>query len=204
MSLVLIVGDFHVPHRASGLPKQFKKLLVPGKIQHILCTGNLVTKDTFDYLKTLAADVHVVQGDFDETASIYPEHKVVTLGNFKFGLCHGHQLVPWGDQQALAQLQRKLDVDVLVTGHTHRVESFSYQGKFFVNPGSVTGAFTGLSTDIVPSFVLMNLSGDKMVIYVYRLVDGEVKVVRIDWKKGENTGASNADSSDSAASSSQE
>jgi len=40
--------------------------LVPGKIQHILCTGNLCTKDSYDYLKTLASDVHVVRGDFDE------------------------------------------------------------------------------------------------------------------------------------------
>ena len=39
---------------------------VPGKIQHILCTGNLCTKESYDYLKTLASDVHVVRGDFDE------------------------------------------------------------------------------------------------------------------------------------------
>ena len=39
---------------------------VPGKIQHILCTGNLCTKEMMDYFRTLASDVHVVQGDFDE------------------------------------------------------------------------------------------------------------------------------------------
>ncbi len=39
---------------------------VPGKIQHILCTGNLCSKETMDYLKTLASDVHVTKGDFDE------------------------------------------------------------------------------------------------------------------------------------------
>lgn len=46
-----------------NLPCVYK---VPGKIQHILCTGNLVTKETYDYLKTIASDVHVVKGDFDE------------------------------------------------------------------------------------------------------------------------------------------
>ena len=73
--LVLVVGDLHIPHRANSLPTKFKKLLVPGKIQHILCTGNLCTKESFDYLKTLATDVHVVRGDFDEVsrfcASVY-------------------------------------------------------------------------------------------------------------------------------------
>ena len=73
--LVLVLGDLHIPHRASALPAKFKKLLVPGRIQHILCTGNLCTKDTLDYLKTLASDVHVVRGDFEENTA-YPEQKV--------------------------------------------------------------------------------------------------------------------------------
>jgi vacuolar protein sorting-associated protein 29 len=33
---------------------------VPGKIGHVLSTGNLCSKETHDYLKTLASDVHVV------------------------------------------------------------------------------------------------------------------------------------------------
>lgn len=64
--LVLVLGDLHIPHRCSSLPAKFKKLLVPGRIQHILCTGNLCTKESYDYLKTLANDVHIVRGDFDE------------------------------------------------------------------------------------------------------------------------------------------
>lgn len=69
--LVLVLGDLHIPHRCNSLPAKFKKLLVPGKIQHILCTGNLCTKDTYDYLKTLAGDVHVVRGDFDEVLTSF-------------------------------------------------------------------------------------------------------------------------------------
>uniref|UniRef100_A0A7N5K3Q0 Vacuolar protein sorting-associated protein 29-like n=1 Tax=Ailuropoda melanoleuca TaxID=9646 RepID=A0A7N5K3Q0_AILME len=57
--LVLVLGDLQIPHRCNSLPAKFKKLLVPGKIQHILCTGNLCTKESYDYLKTLAGDVHV-------------------------------------------------------------------------------------------------------------------------------------------------
>lgn len=53
-------------------------LQVPGKIQHILCTGNLVTKETFDYLKTLANDVHIVKGDFDDVSACVHGHMVRT------------------------------------------------------------------------------------------------------------------------------
>ena len=38
MVLVLAIGDLHVPFRAAGLPPQFRELLVPGKVQCVLCT----------------------------------------------------------------------------------------------------------------------------------------------------------------------
>jgi len=34
-----------------------------------------------------------------------------------------------------------MDVDILLTGHTHKFEAFEHEGKFFVNPGSATGAY---------------------------------------------------------------
>jgi vacuolar protein sorting-associated protein 29 len=70
------------------------------KMNYFFCTGNLCSKDSFDYLKTLANDVHVVRGDFDES-NTWPEQKVVNVGQFKIGLCHGHQLVPWGDAEGI-------------------------------------------------------------------------------------------------------
>ena len=44
MVLVLLIGDLHIPHRASALPQAFKSLLVPGRIQHVLCTGDLCNR----------------------------------------------------------------------------------------------------------------------------------------------------------------
>lgn len=182
MVLVLVAGDIHIPHRASGLSSKFKKLLVPGKIQHILCTGNLCTKDSYDYLKTLASDVHVVRGDFDDNVN-YPEQKVVTVGQFKIGMCHGHQIVPWGDTESLAILQRQLDVDIVLFGHTHKFEAFEHDGKFYINPGSITGAYSPLENESTPSFVLMDIQSNMVVTYVYQLQGNDVKVERIEYKK---------------------
>mmetsp|Transcript_9174 Transcript_9174/g.55696 ORF Transcript_9174/g.55696 Transcript_9174/m.55696 type:complete len:95 (-) Transcript_9174:3540-3824(-) len=77
MVLVLCIGDFHVPFRSSGMPKKFLEMLVPGKIQTVLCTGNLCTKSTLQYLRSIAPDVHVVQGDFDLEEE-YPAEKART------------------------------------------------------------------------------------------------------------------------------
>jgi len=180
--LVLVLGDLHIPHRTHSLPTQFRKMLLPGRIQHILCTGNLCTKESYDYLKTLASDVHVVRGDFDENSN-YPEQKVVTVGQFRIGLCHGHQIVPWGDIEALAIAQHQLDVDIFISGHTHKFSTHEHSGKFFINPGSATGSYSALEADVTPSFALMDIQSSTVVVYVYRLVNGEVKVERVEYKK---------------------
>ncbi|EOD21672.1 vacuolar protein sorting protein 29 [Emiliania huxleyi CCMP1516] len=193
MVLVLVLGDLHIPHRAPKLPDKFKALLVPGKISCILCTGNIADKPTLDYLRTLASEVHCVRGDFDDAVSLpgvadsLPETKLVTVGDFKVGVVHGHQLVPWGDAESLGAMQRQLDADVLISGHTHRFATYEYEGKLFINPGSATGAFTptlGLGETATPSFVLMDLQGAQAVIYVYELVGGEVKVKKIEHTRG--------------------
>jgi len=126
-----------------------------------------------------------VRGDFDEStflpgvADSFPETKVVTIGQFKLGLCHGHQVVPWGDPESLGALQRQLDCDVLFTGHTHRLSTYESEGKLFINPGTATGAFSAAfkaDEEPTPSFVLMDLQGNSAVTYAYELVGDQVKV----------------------------
>ena len=41
---MLLISDLHIPHRAAGLPEAFKSLLVPGRIQHVLCPGDLCNR----------------------------------------------------------------------------------------------------------------------------------------------------------------
>jgi predicted phosphodiesterase len=79
----------------------------------------------------------------------YPDQKIVTVGQFRIGLCHGHQVVPWGDLESLAMLQRQLDVDILITGHTHKFEAVEHENKFYINPGSATGAFNAIETYVI-------------------------------------------------------
>ncbi|KAA3671567.1 vacuolar protein sorting-associated protein 29, partial [Paragonimus westermani] len=180
--LVLVIGDFHIPDRKHSVHFAFKNLLTPGKIQHVLCTGNLNTKNVYDYLKLICSDVHVVKGEFDENLD-FPHTKVLTVGNFKIGLINGYQIVPWGDQQRLAMLQRQLDVDILVSGHTHHFEAYEYGDSFFINPGSATGAFSPVVKNPKPSFVLLDIQDKVIQLYVYILDNDEHKVSRIEYHK---------------------
>ena len=89
--LALVLGDLHVPTRALDMPEQFKNLLMPGKIHHVLCTGNIGSKKTQEDLERIAPNFHHVRGDFDKDNTL-PDRKVVQIGNFKIGIIHGHQV----------------------------------------------------------------------------------------------------------------
>jgi len=132
-----------------------------------------------------------VKGDQDAGPNFadLPEHKVVKIGDIRIGLTHGHQIIPWGDPESLANLQRQLDVDILISGHTHQNEVYEYEGKYMINPGSVTGAYSTFTSDVKPSFILMAIKGTKVTTYVYDLhtepgaAKGEVHVSKSEWVK---------------------
>ena len=77
------------------------------------------------------------------------------------------QIIPWGDKEALAIKRRQLDVDILVTGHTHKFEHFKHEGKWMLNAGSATGAHSGQHYDVVPGFLLMDVQAAAVTTYVY-------------------------------------
>jgi vacuolar protein sorting-associated protein 29 len=106
--------------------------------------------------------------------------------------------VPPGDPDALLIAARQMDVDVLCWGGTCKFEAYEMEGKFFVNPGSATGADSWMDDTLgdseeedanVPSFVLMDVQGDVLVLYVYQLKrDKEgvesVGVEKVSFRKG--------------------
>lgn len=58
------------------------------------------------------------------------------------GVLHGHQVIPWGDFDALDNAARQMEADLLLSGHTHQFEATEYNGRYFINPGSATGAYS--------------------------------------------------------------
>jgi vacuolar protein sorting-associated protein 29 len=154
----------HPSHPLISLPNtsQFKKLLTPGKIGQTLCLGNLTDKPTYEYLRSIAPDLKIVRGTYDVDATSLPLSQVVTHGSLRIGFLEGFTMVAPMEMDLMLAEANKLDVDVLCWGGTHRFDAFEYEGKFFVNPGSATGAMTtgwvGEDEEIVPSFCLMDVS----------------------------------------------
>ena len=182
--LVLVVGDMFVPQRSQDIDPQFKTILIPNKLQHVLSLGNIGSRESYDWLKSLSNDFHTVKGDFDE--GDMPEKKIVTIGEFKIGMIHGHQILPWGNTDSLSAIQRELDCDILLSGNTHEINVKVLDNKLYINPGSISGAFSNCVADPSPSFVLMVLQGTEAIIYLYVLNDRSQKfdVNKIEFTKG--------------------
>ena len=182
--LVLVVGDMFVPQRAPDVDPQFKAILIPNKLQHVLSLGNIGSRESYDWLRSLSSDFHGVKGDYDE--GDMPETKLVTIGEFKIGMIHGHQILPIGDTESLACVARQLDCDIFISGNTHKIGVNVLDNKLFINPGSISGAFSNVVADPSPSFILMVLTGTEAIIYLYVLNDKTQKfdVSKVEYRKG--------------------
>lgn len=162
--LTLAIGDLFIPDRVAEIPPNFCKLLAPNapsvpansKIAQVLCLGNITQSvDTLQFLYDLSPAFHAVRGEFDDasllaqqlalkspkTDASLPFYKIVAADNFRIGFTSGYQIVPRNDPLLLLAFAREIDVDILVWGGTHRVEAYTLGGKFFINPGTLTGAF---------------------------------------------------------------
>ena len=182
--LVLVVGDMFVPQRAPDIDPQFKQILIPNKLQHVLSLGNIGSRESYDWLSSLSNDFHGVKGDYDE--GDMPEKKLVTIGEFKIGMIHGHQVLPWGDTDSLSCIARQLDCDIFISGNTHQIGVKVLDNKLYINPGSISGAFSDIVADPSPSFILMVLTGTEAIVYLYVLNDRTQKfdVSKVEFRKG--------------------
>jgi vacuolar protein sorting-associated protein 29 len=166
--IVLLIGDMFTPQRICDISEQFRSLLAPNKINHILCLGNMGSKETYDWLKTLSNNLHYVKGDFDLDETM-PDKKCVQIGEFKIGMIHGHQVIPSGDIDSLGNVQRELGCDILVSGYTHELNVEVKDNVLYVNPGSISGAFSPSIKENSPSFILLALQGEIAILYLYIL-----------------------------------
>ena len=172
--VILIMGDVHIPNRIDRIPEEVKNVLKKShtKLNRIICTGNYGNAETLEWFKSLlakdcAGNFHCVKDDFQETKISFPKTACIESGEFKIGLINGYQIVPWGDLTALNAYSKQLECDILVSGFTHIKGVYQFEGKWLVNPGTITGAFSSLKNNPLPSFMILVTIGDLAVLNLY-------------------------------------
>ena len=172
--LLLIMGDVHIPSRIDSIPQEVKEILDAnkGKFSRVICTGDFGTVETYEYFKSLLPkskewNFNCVKNDFQETNISFPDKITVKSNDYKIGIINGYQIVPWGDLTALSALSKQMECDILISGFTHLRGVFHFEGKWFINPGTITGAFSPLTNNPAPTFMVLFTLPEVATLYLY-------------------------------------
>ena len=131
--LIGLISDTHIPDRAKVLPT--KVLEAFNDVELILHAGDLTSPRVIEELKQLAP-VMAVQGNMDRANGIQlPKAKVIEAEGLKIGVVHG-EVYPRADSDQLLYIAKELDVDILVSGHSHQPKIEQKGGVLLLNPGS--------------------------------------------------------------------
>jgi putative phosphoesterase len=146
-TLVGVIADTHVPQRLKCLPPGIAKVF--DGVALILHVGDINSRCVLDELGRIAP-VAAVAGNADLWLDL-PRSRIVQVEGCRIGLTHGHGgwrryfLDKFRDKLGHYDLARYLryaseafrDVDVVISGHTHRPH-LAYVGKVLLfNPGAV-------------------------------------------------------------------
>ena len=62
-----------------------------------------------------------------------------------------------------------MGVKLLICGHSHELKTSQHNGTYFLNPGSMTGAYSSMKINAVPSFMILEFKLNEIVVYEYSL-----------------------------------
>ena len=131
--LIGLISDTHIPDRARIIPQNVIDAF--NDVELILHAGDLTSLDVVEELEKIAP-VMAVQGNMDRVNGInLPKAKTLEVEGVKIGIAHG-EVYPRADTQQLVYLAKQLDVDILVSGHSHQPKIEQTDGVLLINPGS--------------------------------------------------------------------
>ncbi len=135
---IAIIGDTHIPSRASEIPEPFRDHIATA--DHVLHTGDFDSEDALETVRELSTELTAVSGNMDPRLGLR-DVETVDIGDATFVLTHGTgSPEDWHDRVAETVRSRADRNAIGVAGHTHRIVDTIHDGVRLLNPGSVTGA----------------------------------------------------------------
>ncbi|MHA1783766.1 MAG: YfcE family phosphodiesterase [Candidatus Helarchaeota archaeon] len=180
MQRILVIGDFHIPRRAKEIPKKILEFFDTCHFDLILCTGDLIIPSVLPMIEK-HAPVKIVMGNMDFHA-MSPDKEIVELEGWRIGLIHGDIIHPRGNIKKLITVAHNLNVNVLVSGHTH-ADMVKFKDKvLLINPGSATAAWSFVSSN-VSSFIILEITSQSLMVYLYKLLFDKFNIEKYEFKR---------------------
>lgn len=175
--LIGLISDTHIPDRAKEIPE--KVITTFKDVDLILHAGDLTSTQVIDELEKIAPTI-AIQGNMDRVAGIkLPNAKVIEVEGLKIGLIHG-EVYPRGDTQQLLYLAKQLNVNILVSGHSHQPKIEQIEDILLLNPGS----------PVVPrladrTVMLLKINNNDVDVEVVKIGNPVCSALNLDKFKGE-------------------
>ena len=131
-----LISDTHIPDRLSIFPENVMKAFED--VDLILHAGDVTDRGVIEKLEE-TAPVLAVEGNMDRRFGRLdlPKSRIIKLENRKIGILHGDGLIR-GDLEQLAYKALEMEVDILISGHSHIPHAERIKDVILINPGSPT------------------------------------------------------------------
>jgi putative phosphoesterase len=173
--LIGVISDTHIPERASKIPETVFRSF--NNVDLILHAGDLVSLDVLKELEQIAP-TKCSQGNMDRAYGLkIPRNVILEVEGLKIGLNHG-EVYPRGDTQQLKYIAMEMEVEILITGHTHWPFIKEVDDVLLLNPGSPT---VPRLTD--PSVMLLEIKNKKLDARIVKIGDSTCKALNFEPKK---------------------
>lgn len=168
---VAALADTHVPDRVDSIHPRLLDALNAWKVSMILHAGDISSPGVLDALRQVAP-VQAAFGNRDFAfINRLPLVRHVQVNGVSIALMHGHggwRRYFWDKWIYLRRgyqferyqkllLRAAQGAQVVVFGHTHRVENVTVGGQLLFNPGS---ASFGFKRGMLPSFGILEIRGE--------------------------------------------
>jgi len=179
MVTILIIGDTHIPDRADHIPDKLLDIIENGKPWDIaVFTGDFTGLDIIEWFKKLARESYYVAGNMDYIKR--PLTQVFKVEDLTIGLHHGHGVEPRGDTRGLTRIALRLNVNILITGHTHSpfLKYGVIDNILLVNPGSLTGVWGGGGGSMKPSMMVLDVIDHNLLFNLYEIIESRLSILK--------------------------
>ncbi len=169
--MIAVISDSHVPDRSPGIPQELQEILE--KADEVIHCGDFETEEFYQKLDREYGLLAAVRGNCDFFD--LPQSQIVEFGDLDVGVYHGTGINPRGHKPTLADIaENKLEVDVLLSGHTHHQRAVRHEGSILLNPGSCTGVGGGSARRGSPEMMTLELDDGTLEVELIVLDDGEL------------------------------
>lgn len=135
-----VISDTHMPHMGKWLPRAVVEGMRAANVDVVVHCGDMLEPSVIPELEAIAP-LQAVAGNNDsfELLREFGERKILTFGNVRIGVVHGHGASGRERTPDYAFHQFKDDdVHAVLFGHSHVPLSEWRDGRLLFNPGSPT------------------------------------------------------------------